>query len=90
MGIKATTISWGNVTVVAATATEIRDTQRRAALIIVNNSANTVYLGGTNAVTVANGLPLEPGANFETQDWIGPIWGIAAVNSNMRYMEFYW
>lgn len=86
---RASNISWGAV-VVGDAATQILASQAtRTGLIIVNNSTNTVFLGGSNTVTLANGLPLEAGASYENQDWVGAIWGISTADSNVRYQQFY-
>ena len=61
---------------------------RRAALI-ANAGVNTVYLGRDNTVTVANGIPLGPGASL-TDSWSSDAWwGIMAANEagDVRVVE---
>ena len=86
---KAGNLAWGTITV-DTNATQIISSQStRTAFIIVNNSSQIIYIGGST-VTVANGIPLEPGASYENQVWTGAFYGIvAAGDANVRYEQFY-
>ena len=87
---KRTSAGYGAKSVLA-TATKILDVQlNRSCCVIVNNSAQTVYLGFTNGVTTAAGIPIVAGGSYDNQVWIGEIWGIvAAGTANVRFEEFY-
>lgn len=87
---KASSSSYGSVSV-ASTATSIRSSEStRTGIIIVNNSSQTVYLGLTDAVTTSNGIPVEASENFYTSDWTGDIYGIVASGTaNVRLFAFY-
>lgn len=75
---------------VTAVATQIVPTRlTRTGFVIVNNSAQTVYLGGST-VTTANGIPLAAGASYDNQLWVGAFYGIvAAGTANVRFEDFY-
>ncbi|KKK85414.1 hypothetical protein LCGC14_2773540 [marine sediment metagenome] len=86
---KAATISYGAVSVGDTATVILVEQSTRTGLIIVNNSTQTVYLGG-DAVSTANGLPLVEGASYGNQDWVGAIYGIvAAGTSDVRVEDFY-
>lgn len=60
----------------------------RRSLIIYNNSANTVYIGGVD-VTIADGLPI-PASSFSPPIDAGQVmkvYGIAATTSEVRVLE---
>lgn len=86
---KASTIAWAAVSV-DNTATQLLITRStRTGFIVVNNSTQTVYLGGPT-ITTATGLPLEAGASYSNQDWVGVFYGIVAADtSDVRVQEFY-
>ena len=86
---KASTMSYGAITV-EDTATEILAARStRTGLLIVNNSAKTVYIGG-DAVTTLTGIPVVAGGSYENQDWVGALYGIvSAGTANVRVEEFY-
>ncbi len=79
---------------VTSTATEIRvgasNLANRKSIMIYNNSTNTIYWGVTNAVTVANGIPLPP-QSFISLSFSNTVtvWGIApaALTAEMRIVE---
>lgn len=80
----SSTVSTGSTLIVATNTA-------RAYVAIVNDSANTVYLGiGTNAV-LGKGIRLNAnGGSFEmTPDGIftGPIYGISSSASAITYLE---
>lgn len=86
---RAATMAYGAITV-SDTATEIVSSQTaRVGIIILNNSGQTVYIGG-NVVTTASGIPLEPDDVYTNQDWAGAIYGIVASGTaNVRVEDFY-
>jgi hypothetical protein len=55
----------------------------RRSLMIYNNSANTIYIGGST-VTTSNGLPVPSGAYAPSIDagYDLPIFGVASTNGN--------
>ena len=60
----------------------------RKSLLILNNSANAIFIGPTNGVTTATGFPLAPGASYSDDLNNGPIWAISAVaGNNVRTLE---
>jgi len=86
---KAETISYGAISVDTEATAIVGAHSTRTGFIIVNNSDQTVYLGD-DAVTTVNGLPLEAGASYENQIWVGVIYGIvAAGTSDIRVEDFY-
>jgi len=86
---KVDTMSYGAVEVDDEVTTVLNAHAGRTGFIIVNNSAQTVYLGG-DAVTTVNGLPLDAGASYENQLWVGAIYGIvAAGTADLRVEDFY-
>jgi len=86
---KVATMTHGAVSVTGAVTTILSAQATRTGLIIVNNSDQTVFLGG-DAVSVVNGLPLEVGASYSNQDWVGAIYGIvAAGTADVRVEDFY-
>ena len=86
---KASTISYGAVSVTGAITTILAARATRTGFIIVNNSGQTVYIGG-DAVSTANGIPLEPGDVYSNQEWIGAIYGIVvAGTADVRVEDFY-
>ena len=84
-----------NTVKVTTTATKIVDANsQRQSLIIANDSdVSSVFLGGDSDVTIANGIPLDMGANLTedsggTRMYLGPVYGISAVGSiDVRYWE---
>ena len=87
--IKANTMVYGAVSVTAAATLIIASTATRTGLIIQNNSAQDVYIGG-DVVTTVNGIKLEPGDIYENQDWTGAVYGrVAAGTADVRYEQFY-
>jgi len=78
----------GTVTV-ASSATKIPTTplDSRIAILIMNISANIIYIGGST-VTTANGFPIYPNAalRLEIEDSID-IYGIASTSSEVRILE---
>lgn len=54
----------------------------RVAFLVHNNEAQTVmYIGRTNAVTAANGVPVDAGDTFTESDSYDAWWGIVAAGS---------
>lgn len=54
----------------------------RKGLSIANNSGNTIYLGYSANLTVANGIPLPDGAFFEMSPlYIGEVFAVTASGS---------
>ena len=63
------------------TATSIRGARgsRVGGLVVTNtDSANTVYLGGTNAVTTTTGEALLPGQSISFVKYQGAVWGVTS------------
>ena len=86
---KAETIAFGAVSVGTDATAIVGGHATNTGFIIVNNSDQTVYLG-TVAVTTVNGLPLEPGASYSNDLWIGSLYGIvAAGTADVRVEDFY-
>ena len=82
----------GQVTVgTTATLVAAANSNRRA-LIIVNNSGNSVYIGIDNTVTTTTGVELPTGAVLNVsrlfEGYTGAIYAIAAVSSTISYIEF--
>lgn len=66
----------------------INENLDRNALNIYNNGTDVVYLGFTSSVVIADGFPVEAGANFYTENYTGKIYAISpAITSNVRLME---
>jgi hypothetical protein len=58
---------------------------RPSRVVVTNNSGNTVYLGKSNAVTVAGGLTLLTGSSIGIELYAGEsIYGIAGSTSEVR------
>lgn len=74
---------------VLTSATKIPATplSERLSIIIMNNSANIVYLGNSS-VTTSDGFPLYPRATiqFDIEDNID-VYGIASGSSEVRILE---
>lgn len=83
-----------NTVSVAATATLIvAANNQRKGIILVNNSANVIYVGPDTSITSSNAIPLEAlGGNLEmggyAESWTGNIYGIASGASDLRYWEW--
>ena len=84
----ATSWAAGQVTVGTAATLIVAARDRRGAGTIENLGTNLVALGPTNAVTLANGFPLQgiAGATI-TIPTRGDIWGIAGANQAVGYFE---
>lgn len=60
----------------------------RKVAILYNNGAQAVYLGTTSGVTVANGMPLVPGASFIDDRTLGAWYGITPSGTgDLRIMQ---
>jgi hypothetical protein len=66
---------------------------QRIGIILVNTSAETVYIGHDTSVTTANGIPLKTDMNLTESSggekmYQGPYYGITATStSDLRYDE---
>jgi hypothetical protein len=74
------------VVTVAITATLILPAnERRQSFYLFNNGLSAIYMGETNAVTVATGFPLAQGSQISEDrgqnQWKGDIWGIVAAGT---------
>ena len=81
-------ISQGTITVgTSATAIPTTALSGRRCIIIVNISANNVFIG-TSSVTTANGYQLysQQALSLDISDAI-VVYGISTVNSEVRYLE---
>lgn len=81
---------------VGTTATQLTTSSKRnSAILIYNNSSNTVYLGNSS-VTTTNGYPLSAGADFAIDatafgiegETLPDIYGIASAASEVRVWEW--
>lgn len=74
---------------VGTAATRIdQGTVNRKYIIIVNNGSATVYVGSSDTVTTANGLPIAAGASLSMN--LGPslqLWGISTATQDVRVLE---
>lgn len=72
-----------------STATELApDRAYRGAIMLINNSDQTVFIGYTSSVSTSNGIPLSPSAALMEDRWNGPIYGIVSSGSaDMRVIE---
>jgi len=73
----------------AATALPINPLEYRRALVVHNNSASTIFLGGSS-VTVADGLPLLTGEKIAFDIQNNPnvvVYAVAGSSVNVRIME---
>ena len=80
-----TTTTMSNISVTGDLSTRqllIGSNPNRKALIIINNSSDFIYVGGAS-VTVNNGIPIQPNANFTMDAHTGELYVIAA-DSNTR------
>lgn len=76
---------------VLVTATLVETNRSRASVTLENLGANQVCFGGTNAVTLSNGvcLPGTVGAAI-TIPYAGAVWGIAATGTTtIAVMDLY-
>ena len=76
----AVTVSTGATLIVAAN-------NGRYDVIIVNNSSNTVYIGTANTVTTSNGIPILSNESIHFPEYLGPVYGVASADSDVRYLE---
>jgi len=61
----------------------------KLAVIVVNNSTQTVYLGDAS-VTTSDGLPLAPGASYSNDVYTGTMYArVAAGTADVRVHEYY-
>lgn len=85
----AETIANSAVTVTDSATLIIAARTGRKALIILNNSAGDVYIGGTG-VTTTNGFKLTTGQSFSDYATGAAWYGIVASSTaNMRVIEVY-
>lgn len=81
--VPSSTLSTSQVTV-AATATSILAANTdRVGAVIVNNSAVSIFLGQTSAVTISNGIELPAKASFSIDSplYTGAVFGIVATST---------
>jgi len=55
------------------------DTRRKQLIISAINSASAIYVGGSDQVTVGQGLPVPATGERALGDYPGAVWAIAAV-----------
>jgi len=74
---------------VGTTATSIISSNTNAKIrIIENRGSNSVFIGGANTVTTANGFQLSAGEELDVSDYTGEIFGIVAASTeNVNYVE---
>lgn len=61
---------------------------RRPDLAIVNNSANTLWLGGDNTVTIGNGFPVFSSSTWKDDAYTGPLFGFCGgSNCDVRVWQ---
>ena len=81
-----------SVTIGTATGIIVSANSLRISVILYNEGGSTVYLGQTNSLSTATGLPVRFGGNW-TEDsggqkmYLGPYYGISEVSSDVRYWE---
>lgn len=85
--------SYNAVTVTTSPTLILALKNHREGCLIVNNSAQTVYLGMDANVTTATGLPIVSGAVLNnagyTHAWRGAIYGIvAATTAVVNYWDW--
>jgi hypothetical protein len=52
------------------------------------HASQTLYVGTSSGVTVANGIKVAPGVTWSSRDYSGPVWGIAdGANTDVRFFE---
>jgi len=83
----------GNISVTTTATQILAASPDRKAGIIQNISTSDVYIGPTNAITVANTIFLGPGEKFAVGDfherWNSTIFGIVASGTaNIRFWEW--
>jgi len=80
--------------VVSTTPTQIKSTElTRRGIIIQNMSENLIFIGKDNSVSPSNGYPIFPfGAlslSNEKVIYIGEIWAVAQVDTEIAVLSFY-
>lgn len=67
---------------------------RRTSFYLLNNGANQIYVGETNAITTADGFPLAAASQVSEDEgnnvWKGDIYGICDIADSpieVRYWE---
>lgn len=89
LNVKAgNTINSGAVSVLAAATQIVAANSNRTRLTLYNNSAVTIFVGATNAVTIANGLPVLAGGSLTIENG-SAVYGIPASGTghDLRYLE---
>jgi hypothetical protein len=84
--------TYNTITVTNAATVIVGANSQRLSLIITNTGTPTVYIGQDASVTTANGVPLITNATLTedsggTKMYCGPIYGICASTSDVRYWE---
>lgn len=60
----------------------------RLAILIVNNSGSTIYVGVGTDLTTSNGIPIAAGASYFDQDSVDSYYGvIASATGDLRVLE---
>jgi len=79
-----TAVSVGGTAVVL-----VDGSSNRESLTVHNaHATQSLSIGGTAAVTLADGLRIVAGGTFTFSDYVGPLWGIASgAATDVRVME---
>jgi hypothetical protein len=87
--VTSSNINYGNVMVGIAAGLIIAANANRESVEIFNaHTANILYVGDDNAVTMAIGRPVYPLCSVSFDGYTGDVWGIAnAINTDVRFTE---